>query len=193
MNTTDFNVRSFLEELANARDTDALRSALTRWAALFVEARYCVPKNLICETQDTPKDLAIPESIAFLLRRLWVSDEEAISKLDRLFLSENRSWTYTPGFFRADWRRSKLVYQPHSQIQHALFFLLEHSTLLRLCGNPDCDRPYFIAEHGNDRYCKKKCFNKARSDAKRAWWGEHGEQWRSERERLARKRNVKSK
>lgn len=55
---------------------------------------------------------------------------------------------------------------------------------LRLCQNPDCPAPRFIARRKDQVYCSSDC---AALLAKRRWWAKHGEEWRKERKRKKRK------
>jgi len=92
-----------------------------------------------------------------------------------------------------DWRRGSFIYLPWAELQRDLYYLARNSDRLKMCANFDCSHPYFIGERGNERYCSKPCFDISRRQAKRAWWGEHGEQWRMAREKLKREAKKKSK
>jgi len=49
---------------------------------------------------------------------------------------------------------------------------------LRVCRNPDCPAPRFIARRKDQIYCGSDC---AALLAKRRWWTKHGEEWRRKR------------
>jgi hypothetical protein len=86
-------------------------------------------------------------------------------------------------------------------LYHALLLKLlslSESNKLRRCRRPDCDRfPYFIAEHAKQQYCGEKCAEWGQQQLKKAWWSEHGEQWRKHHTtrtsagRRSRRENVK--
>jgi len=52
---------------------------------------------------------------------------------------------------------------------------------LRKCPNPDCKTPYFVAENLKQHCCSDFCKRWAQRQAKRLWWGDHGESWRKSR------------
>jgi hypothetical protein len=84
---------------------------------------------------------------------------------------------------RVDWRRQKLTYEPQTKLQAAFYYLLQHSNLAKVCGNRGrgCARRHFIGKRANERYCTDACFAQAQRSAKKEWWDEHGEEWRTER------------
>jgi hypothetical protein len=188
VNTT--NPRSILQHLANAGDDENLRKL---WWENFRTEQPPAPPDSVAHEKDFSTEIAHAAFVTYLVRRLWVADEEAVAQLQEILVSPNRSLTLPPSFFSVDWRRESFVYQPRSELQRTLYFLLQHASLLKLCANVDCPRPHFIAIHGNDRYCSKKCFDLARKAAKRAWWDEHGEQWRSGREKLKKRQSRKKR
>jgi len=56
---------------------------------------------------------------------------------------------------------------------------------MRYCPNPACPAPYFIAKKRRQKYCSDACALPAQREFKRAWWDEHGEEWRAKRKRKA--------
>lgn len=50
--------------------------------------------------------------------------------------------------------------------------------LMRLCPNPTCPAPYFIAKRRSQKYCSDACSLPAQREFKKAWWREHGSDWR---------------
>jgi hypothetical protein len=60
---------------------------------------------------------------------------------------------------------------------HALRF----ADRMRYCGNPTCAAPYFLARRRSQKYCSDACSLPAQREHKRAWWSEHGEEWRQGR------------
>jgi hypothetical protein len=49
------------------------------------------------------------------------------------------------------------------------FELMSNAKALRVCERPDCKTPYFLAEHGKERYCSIGCANWAQSNWKKRW------------------------
>lgn len=71
-----------------------------------------------------------------------------------------------------------------SAILHAIHIV----DWMRHCPNPDCPAPYFIAMRRSQRYCSEACALPAQREFKRAWWAEHGSEWRKQRGGAAKKR-----
>jgi hypothetical protein len=52
----------------------------------------------------------------------------------------------------------------------------------RICANPECPAPYFIANRTTHRLCNRdECREWAQGAHKREWWAKHGAQWRAAR------------
>ena len=49
------------------------------------------------------------------------------------------------------------------------------------CGNPSCAAPYFFATKKGQKYCTDLCAEYGQREAKKRWWTEHGDQWRTNR------------
>src|SRR5437588_12388193 len=106
--------RMVLIRLANARDSDALVEFCTTWPDLSKEAEWIVPPDLLdnedVDSEDVDSEDLRPLSfLARLLRRLWVADEEAVTKLHAILLPSSSSYTRSPtdtpsSMFRLDWR-----------------------------------------------------------------------------------------
>ena len=47
--------------------------------------------------------------------------------------------------------------------------LLSNREKLRFCKRPECDHPYFTAQHGKEQYCSTDCANWAQSEWKKQW------------------------
>ncbi len=82
-----------------------------------------------------------------------------------------------------DWRRGRFIYKPRTDFQHALYLLVSKSRLAKVCENPDCPAPYFIARKVVQRYCSDGCAGLFQRDWKRRWWAEHGHEWRAKRKK----------
>lgn len=73
---------------------------------------------------------------------------------------------------------------PQNLWQYILIQLMEEPLgRLRVCKNPDCFTPYFIARRKDQVYCGSDC---ASLVAKRNWWNEHGREWRRKRKKKTR-------
>jgi len=58
---------------------------------------------------------------------------------------------------------------------------LHPSARRRICANPECENPYFIARDLRTFQCSDKCARWAQRQHKKAWWAAHGEDWRKQR------------
>ncbi len=181
--------RKLLTELANACDTDAIQEFVRHWPDFSREAELVVPPAFLADEDEVPEALRHVSFLAYLLRRLWVADDEAVKKLNAIFLTRNLTLTLSPPFFETDWRRGTFAYHPQTEVQRVLHYLLQHVEFVKRCGNVDCARPYFIGNHTADKYCSEKCFAVARKKSKRAWWNEHGGEWRDAAEKVKRKKS----
>lgn len=81
---------------------------------------------------------------------------------------------------RPDWRRSGFRYEPQNTFQAAVYELLKHSRQARVCANPDCTNPYFIATDHRQKFCSPECTQPAQKEWRRRWWEQHGQQWREQ-------------
>jgi hypothetical protein len=66
---------------------------------------------------------------------------------------------------------------------------LHPSARRRICANPTCESPYFIAKHLRQFQCSDGCARWAQQEYKRTWWNSHGEAWRQAR--VAKKKKTK--
>ncbi len=62
---------------------------------------------------------------------------------------------------------------------------------LRLCPNPNCPAPYFIAYRRGQRYCSDTCAQPAQREFKREWWREHGKDWRKSHKKQSQRKRGK--
>jgi hypothetical protein len=115
-----------------------------------------------------------------IVRLVWRGDDSANDCL-KILLSGNR--------IRFDWKRSGLVYEPENDFERAIYRLFCSSSLAKVCGNPDCPAPLFIAQRKSGCYCGEDCAQVYQREWKRNWWQEKGSAKR-QRQR-AEKRRVK--
>jgi hypothetical protein len=85
-----------------------------------------------------------------------------------------------------DWAKGSVVYVPRTEFQRAVYALLRKSSLAKMCGNPDCPDPYFVAKRAGQRYCRDKCAELFQKEWKREWWAKHGNAWRRGRKKTKR-------
>jgi len=86
---------------------------------------------------------------------------------------------------RPNWRRGRFEYKPFTDFQQGLYLLVSNSRLAKVCANPDCPAPYFIAKKATQQYCSDGCAQQFQREWKRNWWAERGKAWRTNRKRLA--------
>jgi len=83
------------------------------------------------------------------------------------------------------WGRGRFGYIPKTQFQEALYELFKKGPLVKVCANPDCPAPHFIAARVSQRYCstgKNSCAAVFQSECKLRWHAARGKEWRKERE-----------
>jgi hypothetical protein len=108
--------------------------------------------------------------------------DEYVSKDERDTAGE---WQWPPQI-KVDWHRSQFVYVPRTEFQRAVYALFRKSALAKVCGNPDCVAPYFIARRAAQRYCSDGCAEVFQRAHKLQWWKDHGSEWRRKRSRRKR-------
>jgi len=122
-------------------------------------------------------------NLQFLLRQAWDSP----TLLDRdLHLGFTLHKVYEQ-FLQAAAKRPEEGSALH-RIWKALGNTIVALTLARLlvdrmrrCENSTCAVPYFLAKHRNQKFCSEICAGPAQRELKKAWWSEHGDEWRSKR------------
>jgi hypothetical protein len=90
-----------------------------------------------------------------------------------------------------NWRLREIVYVPQNEFERALYTLFRNSGLAKVCGNPECPAPYFIAQRKSQCYCGEDCALVYQRAWKRNWWKQKGSLRRTE-QRMA-KRPVKKR
>lgn len=215
---TRIDLATALSDFANLAATEkAVSRFKTNWPGFLPEH----PENMSFKIkfqnesgEESPSD--IPENLHWVVwltatvRALWVGNTPpaAIQILESIlltgkmvavnltpFVQQFLSPSATaplPGIIGVDWKRRTIVYRPQTTLQAALYYLLQHSDKSKVCGNPDCPAPYFIAKRGNKKYCGDDCEAEARIKAKSRWWDEHGEEWRKARNPKNPKRKKRS-
>jgi hypothetical protein len=88
-----------------------------------------------------------------------------------------------------DWKRGEIVYAPQNDFERALYALFRNSGLAKVCENPECPAPYFIAQRKSQCYCGEDCAVVYQREWKREWWKKKGSSRR--RQQRAKKRKTK--
>jgi hypothetical protein len=80
---------------------------------------------------------------------------------------------------RPDWtRQGRFRYEAATPFQKALYLLWAKSSLVKVCKNPDCPAPFFVARRVQQQYCGDECAAPFRLEAKMKWWNSVGRQRR---------------
>lgn len=182
-------IRRFLEDLANADGSDsALRRFRHQWDKFFA---FEMPLWIEWMKQD--HDDASHEEIeeAFWnttffalqegIREVWESPDANTAQW-RVFNLQRRIHDHVP----PSNGRDPNLYPPRPTApQQALTYLRNSVDVLRKCSNPECGAPYFFATRRNQLYCSEACSRPAQRAAKKRWWAENGDKWRSQRKARA--------
>jgi hypothetical protein len=196
--STDRSLLDGLRELANLRDEPAAIERFERRWPELAEKPTSIPQGFSMGGQESTY-VAV---LRTCLRKIWTGGPDANSLLTAFFLTSSpivdliRPWPpiadpitkalpshplVPKGSFEADWRRSGLVYHPETQLQKALYLLLQSSARAKVCANPDCPAPYFIAKKLRERYCSLECVRPFQRQSKLDWWNRVGRERRSKR------------
>ncbi len=128
-----------------------------------------------------------PLLIAHDVRKAW---EQPTLRMREAFLFA----TLTAALYRCDPPNPKhKEVEKWNRIAAALWTMGKASHRMRLCANPECPAPCFVAEKKNQRYCGEKCAGSGQRELKRLWWAEHGPAWRKARKRAEAKKKGKGR
>lgn len=111
---------------------------------------------------------------------------ELITDVDR-YSQQHKHWDRLNQMSNEEIANTKVPATDVWPFQRAIMFLAVNSWRARFC--PACGKR-FVAAKPKSTYCSDACFNESRKGAKRAWWSEHGEQWRA---KDCKKRKAKEK
>lgn len=129
------------------------------------------------------------------LRCLWTNGKEMPPSLVAVWDKERADATGTrlDEFICNYWLRKSqggLVIlfgeiQPDVQRPLALLAYCAHlcHNRMRVCANPDCPAPYFVAGRRDQRFCSPICAAPAKREAKLRSWRKHKGEWPSQRKR----------
>jgi hypothetical protein len=175
--TNDRQLASMLLDLANVQPDEpkSMQRLQKRWPELCAESALLPP--IRGDFQRSVKYASLPEvaqrtgSLRELVQSLWMGGPEwAVKTLEGILLPDGER-------VGINWKGRTLDYKPRTGIQHALYYLLQHSDLAKVCANMECVRPFFLGKRPNERYCTDACFENAQRLGKKAWWSEHGKKW----------------
>lgn len=160
-----------------------------RAQAFLVELLNLPPLNLPLQ----PKDLPVLQRFARRLPEFCFAGTVPIAIREEI---EN-AWRQPTTFDRESALLSALesslfIYSRESEaksadaatwanIWAAIWHAQKFADLMRVCPNPECPAPYFVAGKRSQKYCSKACAAPAQRELKRTWWTEHGPTWRAKR------------
>ncbi len=198
------NLPKALEELANLRDDPVdFERFVVRWPEFapqdaFAEAglmdQTTIPKRFWTLRRRREALREIWRGSSLTLSELLLPNEppeelrdreEYLARDDETGQVVGPIW---PPQVNVDWQRGQFIYQPRTEFQKSLYQLFRQSSRAKVCGNPSCPAPYFIANKATQRYCSDSCAQVYQQQWKRNWWSEHGTEWRRSRRRLKSKR-----
>jgi len=92
---------------------------------------------------------------------------------------------------KPDWsRQGRFTYEPVTPLQKALYALWAKSSFAKVCKNPECNAPFFIARR-LQVFCSDDCAAPFRLEAKMKWWNKVGKKRREESLKKSKKRGKK--
>lgn len=192
-----------LVELANLRDDPVAFERFARRWPLFapIDDHPSEPDGYQTEYMGFPygeHPNRLPPSLSkrFLLtwqlrealRRIWRGDSDKLTEVllptpHEMMMDESEWASAWNPQLKLDWQRAEFVYIPRGEFQAALYELFRRSAFVKLCANPNCPAPYFIADKTTQRYCSESCAEVLQTAYKLQWWKEHGSVRRRKRSR----------
>lgn len=82
---------------------------------------------------------------------------------------------------------------PESPIERAMDYLLKSHKRALHCENPQCPAPFFFGKKSTQRYCGEACAEHGQREAKRRWWGQHGDEWRTNQKKQSTRKKATKK
>lgn len=136
------------------------------------------------ETQGIPSWMGPIMALAELLRNAWKQPTTLGRELRILGLLSDLLGLHTM-------RETSVESYNNDRLMMFMLRALHLAEKMRHCANPECPAPYFLAMRRSQKYCSETCALPAQREFKRAWWAEHGEQWRKKRETRPKKTQRK--
>lgn len=134
-----------------------------------------------------PKRFFLMWQMREALREIWRGNSDKLTEvllpsLDEIFADPDPEGLWPPQL-KVNWQSGEFVYKSRSEFQGAVHELFRRSPFVKVCANPDCPAPYFIAHKTPQRYCEEACAKVFQREWKRRWWKEKGTKWRRKRSR----------
>jgi hypothetical protein len=178
---------SFLAELANLKQTDseAISRFLKKYPKFVIPPQMESGKALLASGSPaatlglTKVNDSLPRAmfnIQHLLRSAW----KRPTPFEREVSLELTKYTVCASLVKG-FSAQQQIWQVFGNIFIALMAATRLADRFRYCENPNCPAPYFIAKRRTEKYCAEVCANVAQRKQKKAWWSEHGEEWRKNR------------
>lgn len=176
-----------LTELANSEDSESVKRFIARWPG-FLATEHALQMFVRPEQALTEWGLKARNK----LRAVWRKGTDADYVLSDLLFS-SLDCEETDGiptrpltaehFVSADLSRGRLSYTPDTDLQRACYLLLQNADRIKVCANPDCPAPYFVAHKAIQRYCSPDCLKLAQREWSRDWWNRVGKFERARRKK----------
>jgi hypothetical protein len=200
----------FLVEMANLQVSfDTLRRFRERFANFipphdpgWVEKLIAKKEGVAVELSWLPSGVSIEEledsawisTLMLILRNLWIEPDPR-QKEWGVFAFRYALYRYSDDALTGD-RLFGILHDPSrsfripppAPFEQALSYLVKVGDKARYCANPECPAPYFFVARKNQRYCSEICAAPAQRELKRKWWSEHGEEWRTARQKKTSKK-----
>ncbi len=104
-----------------------------------------------------------------LFRNIWRAHCQLSNKLKHLPLGAMTFDIGPPEPVEVEMGPKLVVLRVPSLLKFMCLELHSNIRALRICRRPDCSKPYFIAQHGKERYCSTVCANWAQRNWKKRW------------------------
>jgi hypothetical protein len=103
------------------------------------------------------------------LRAIWSAEYDDVAEW-RLFQLRLKVHTRT----NVEDKKSRRLYPPlpDTPIEQAIDWVRRNLFMLRVCRNPECSRPFFVASRAQRRFCTE-CVPISQKALKRQWWREN--------------------
>jgi len=166
-----------LAELANAESDDDVRRFVRKCPGFLPHVRpYLSPGEQVTwasSGQELP--LVSAFKLRDMLQSIWRRGQDADRNLTDLLFAEFEDFgmmriSAGGDSLRADLSRRQILYVPTNSLQRACYSLLQNADKAKVCGNPDCPAPYFIARKAIQRYCSPDCLKLFQRQWSRDWW-----------------------
>jgi len=115
-----------------------------------------------------PDDLS--GTFSFSLRE-WALKRRAIRESWKFLIGNDSHKSFHPETFafRFEFKTRQLVIECPDLMSFMQLELASCARKLRLCAREECTTPYFVPQHGKERYCSIDCSNWAQSQWKKRW------------------------